>query len=90
MEKLEALVSAITSLLDCKKQVERAEYEVKVLKTRKDAAMRIDEEDRAIKAQEDEEARKQKEKEASNVPSGDGLTPQGETSSATSSMQVDT
>lgn len=69
MEKLEALVSAITSLLDCKKQVERAEYEVKVLKTRKDAAMRIEEEDRAIKAQEEEEARKQKDRE------GSGATP---------------
>lgn len=90
MEKLEALVNAITSLLDCKKQVERAEYEVKVLKTRKDAAMRIDEEDKAIKAHEEEEARKQKEKENSAMPSGDGMTPQGETSSAASSMQVDT
>jgi DNA methyltransferase 1-associated protein 1 len=88
MEKLEALVSAITSLLDCKKQVERAEYEVKVLKTRKEASMRIEEEDRAIKAQEDEEARRQRDASAL-ASTGEGLTPQRETSSTASSMQVD-
>lgn len=67
MEKLEALTSAITNLLDVKKQVERAEHELKILKTRKEAATRIEEEDRkralAIKQkQEEEEAEKEKEK----------------------------
>ena len=58
MEKLDSFVTAITALLDCKKQVERAEYELKILKTRKEAAMRVEEEDRLQAKLEEEQNKK--------------------------------
>lgn len=55
MEKLESLASTIAALIDCKKQVERLESEVKVLQTRRGAAMRINQEGRAKAAAEEKE-----------------------------------
>lgn len=87
MDKLDALVGAITNLLDCKKQVERAEYELRVLKTRKEAAMRVEEEDR-LQAKLEQEERERKEREQSGLSVDDAAS--GRNRSASSSgMEVD-
>jgi DNA methyltransferase 1-associated protein 1 len=86
MERLEALVQTITALLDCKKQVERAEGELKMLKIRKGAALRVEAADRlqAQEAQGDEVASSQ-----GHAPASRSATPMPDQSSRASSMQVD-
>jgi hypothetical protein len=83
MEKLESLVQTITALMECKKQVERSEGEVRILQTRRGAAMRINQADKARAAAEEEQKRKERGSTGLETPAA---TPQPESSSA---MQID-
>ena len=82
-EKLESFVQTITALMECKKQIERLEGEVRILNIKKGAAMRINEADKATARAEEEQKRKERASTGLETPAA---TPQAESSS---SMQVD-
>lgn len=78
-ERLESLAATMNALADARKQIDRLEGEVKILQTRRGAAMRIHEEERARAAALEKER-------ASAGAETPAATPQTE---AGSSMQVD-